>query len=516
MASMIRMSRQPLPCILMVCTILYSCGGGDDDQTTAPAPPNPQPNFANAILEAYVKSSNPGGGLPNVPGTDPLGDLFGSSIAMSGDTMAVGAPGEDSCSPGVNGDQSNNLCPESGAVYVFTRMGGVWRQQAYIKSSNPIGSTGLPSLVGFGASVALSGDTLAIGAPGDLISNVPSGAVYVFTRTGDVWQQEARLAPSHPRVLSRFGNVALSGDTLAVGAPGEWSCATGINGDETNMGCESAGAAFVYTRIGKVWTQEAYIKAPNTDVSDHFGGSVVLHGETFAVGAPDESSCARGLNGNQSDNSCPSAGAGYVFIRSNGVWTQEAYVKASNTARGHSFTISGLSDDMLVASAPGEDSCATGVNDDQGNTACPDAGALYAFTRVNGNWIQDSYLKASDTAPSQLLGSMVALSGDTIVAGTASEDSCARGINGDPFNTGCPGAGAVYVFVRNAGTWHEQAYVKAPNTEAGDSFGAGLALDGNTLVVGAYGEDSNATGFNGNQADNSLYNAGATYVYVAQ
>src|SRR5688572_6303405 len=195
MASMIRMSRQPLPCILMVCTVLYSCGGGDDDQTTAPAAPNPQPNFANAILEAYVKSSNPGGGLPNVPGTDPLGDLFGSSIAMSGDTMAVCAPGEDSCSPGVNGDQSNNLCPESGAVYVFTRMGGVWRQQAYIKSSNPIGSTGLPSLVGFGASVALSGDTLAIGAPGDLTSNVPSGAVYVFTRTGDVWQQEARLAP---------------------------------------------------------------------------------------------------------------------------------------------------------------------------------------------------------------------------------------------------------------------------------------------------------------------------------
>ncbi len=200
---------------------------------------------------AYGKASNTGGN-----------DGFGRRLAMSGDTLVVGARAEDSQSTVVGGDQGNNDSSNSGAVYVFRRHGSSWSQEAYIKGS-----------------------------------------------TVD--------ADDH------FGHsVAISGDTLAVGVVGEDSQATGTGGDEADNTFSSSGAVFIFRREGSSWTQEAYLKASNTEQSDVYGfDGVALSGDTLAVGARDEASAAVGMDGDETDNSYEKAGAfylyqwGYVLVR---------------------------------------------------------------------------------------------------------------------------------------------------------------------------------------------------------
>ena len=398
------------------------------------------------------------------------------SVALSGDTLAVGARIETSCATGINGDQTNNGCPGAGAVYAFTRTNGVWSQQAYIKASNAQGEDPAGSNDSFGTS------------------------------------------------------VALSGDTLAVGASGEASCATGINGDQTNNGCSFAGAVYVFTRTNGVWSQQAYIKASNAQggalvaPSDSFGTSVALSGDTLAVGASGEASCATGINGDQTNNGCSFAGAVYVFTRTNGVWSQQAYIKASNAQGGAlvapsvSFGTSvALSGDTLAVGARIEASCVSGINGDQTNNGCSFPGAVYVFTRTNGVWSQQAYIKASNTDADDEFGWSVALSGDTLAVGARIEASCVSGINGDQTNNDCSFAGAVYVFTRTNGVWSQQAYIKASNAHGFDEFGWSVALSGDTLAVGAHDETSCTTGINGDQTNNgSCIGAGAVYVYAPQ
>ena len=271
----------------------------------------------------YVKASNPD-----------INDWFGYSVALSGDsnTLAVGAYREDSSVTGIGGDQTNNLASEAGAVYVFVRSAsGVWSQQAYVKASNT-GSAG--GILGdfFGFSVALSndGNTLAVGAIGESSnatgiggnqadnSASEAGAVYVFTRSGTVWSQQAYVKASNTGAGDSFGaSVSLSsdGNTLAVGAYREDSNATGVGGNQADNSATDAGAVYVFTRSGSTWTQQTYIKASNTNANDWFGLSVAMSGDgsTLAVGAYQEASAATGINGNQADNSVQSAGAVYLY-----------------------------------------------------------------------------------------------------------------------------------------------------------------------------------------------------------
>jgi hypothetical protein len=318
--------------------------------------------------QAYLKASN-----------TEAGDEFGSSVALSGDTLAVGAVGEASAAVGVNppGGQADNRTRDAGAVYVFVRTGTTWTQQAYLKASNP------DALDLFGSSVALSGDTLAVGAwgewsaavgvnpPGGQANNLAdrAGAVYVFVWTGTTWTQQAYLKASNTGESDHFGSsVALSGDTLAVGAVGEASAADGVNpaGGQADNSARFSGAVYVFVRIGTTWTQQAYLKASNTDAYDAFGSSVALSGGTLAVGATDEASRAVGVNppGGQADNSAYRAGAVYVFVRTGTTWTQQVYLKASNTNAYDSFGFSvALSGNALAVGAR-----------DGG-----DAGAVYVF-----------------------------------------------------------------------------------------------------------------------------------------
>ena len=144
------------------------------------------------------------------------------------------------------------------------------------------------------------------------------------------------------------------------------------------------------------------------------------------------------------------------------------------------------------------------------------AGAVYVFTRSGGTWSQQAYVKASNTDADDYFGWGVALAGDgnTLAVGARYEDGNSTGINGDPADRTASSAGAVYVFTRSS-NWSQQAYVKANNTEIADWFGASVALsgDGNTLAVGANRESSNATGINGDPANNLASEAGAVYVY---
>ncbi len=241
-------------------------------------------------------------------------------MAISGDTVVVGAIGESSAATGVNGNQLDNTAPAAGAAYVFVRSGGVWSQQAYLKASN----TGQQD--GFGVSVAISGDTVVVGAPqedsaatgvdGNQADNTASnaGAAYVFVRSGGVWTQQAYLKTSNTGAGDNFGNgVAVSGDTVVVGARLESSAATGVDGNQLDNSAFESGAAYVFVRSGGVWSQQAYLKASNTGAGDFFGANVAISGDTVVVWAPFEASAATGVNGNQADNTAADAGAAYVF-----------------------------------------------------------------------------------------------------------------------------------------------------------------------------------------------------------
>lgn len=470
----------------------------------------------------YVKASNA-----------ETNDFFGMRLAISrdGSTLVVGADGEDSAN--VDNPADNSL-ENSGAVYVYTHTSDGWVEQAYIKPSLPSADDQ------FGYSVALSanGDTLAVGAVGEASSAVGiggdqtdqakpfSGAVYVFTRTGGDWSEQAYLKASNPDENDLFGSsVALSdsGDVLAVGAYLESSSATGINGDQTNNDLTYAGAAYVFTRSEANWSQEAYVKASNTDSTDHFGYSVSLSGDgaTLAVGARAEDSSATGVNGNGADNNAIGSGAVYVFFKpEGGNWGQEAYIKASNTETGDWFGRSvdlSKSGDILAVGADKEDSSATGVNGNQSSNDAIDSGAVYLFTRAGTSWSQEAYLKASNTDSEDRFGKSLSFAGDgaTLAVGARHEQSSATGINGDETDNSADGSGAVYLFGRESGNWSQEAYIKAPETGAhNESFGnsIGISEDGQTLAVGARNEDGSAKGIGGDHTEEAT-NSGAVFLY---
>ncbi|MBI3819443.1 MAG: FG-GAP repeat protein [Planctomycetes bacterium] len=340
------------------------------------------------------------------------------------------------------------------------------------------------------------------------------GARYPLTI--DPVAQQAYLKASNAEAGDYFGNsVSVSGNTVVVAAYQETSSATGVNGDQSNNGSFFAGAVYVFVRSGTTWSQQAYLKASNTDAGDQFGYSVSISGDTVVVGAPGESSYATGVNNDQYNNSATNSGAAYVFVRSGTTWSQQAYLKASNTGTSDRFGLSvSVTGDTIAVGAPYESSHATGVDGDQSDNSTLSSGAAYVFVRSGTTWSQQAYLKASNTYVNYHFGYSVSGSGDTVAVGSYGDSSNATGVNGDQTNKSSPNSGAAYVFVRVGTAWSQQAYLKASNTGQNDYFALSVSASGDTVVVGAYAEDSNATGVNGNQSDNSISYAGAAYVFV--
>lgn len=172
-----------------------------------------------------------------------------------------------------------------------------------------------------------------------------------------------------------------------------------------------------------------------------------------------------------------------------------------------------MSGDTVIVGASFEASSATGVNGNQADNSAAGSGAAYVFVRSGGVWTQQAYLKASNTETVDRFGYSVAVSSNTVVVGAYHEDSNATGVNGANNNSALD-SGAAYVFVRNETIWIQRAYLKASNTETNDSFGVSVAVSSDTAVVGANSEDSSATGINGSQANNTIANSGAAYVFV--
>ena len=276
---------------------------------------------------------------------------------------------------------------------------------------------------------------------------------------------------------------------------------------------------YIFEREQGQWSQQVYVKASNTDAGDRFGSSMALDGNTLVVSAVFEDSAAMGVHGDQADNNAPDAGAVYVFEREQGQWSQQTYLKASNTDAEDLFGSSmALDNTTLVIGARREASMSTGVNGDQTDNSAENAGAVYVFGRTPPGasipWSQQAYLKASNTDGGDEFGRSVALDGATLVVGASKESSLTTGVNGDQSDNNAPDAGAAYMFEREQGQWSQQTYLKASNTDAGDEFGYSMALDGATLVVGAPVEASAASGINGDQLSNAAVGSGAVYSFV--
>jgi len=435
------------------------------------------------IGAAYVYERNQGGvdnwGLvTELDGSDTRQyDNFGYSVSISGDTLVVGACHEI----GASGRAGS-------AAYVFERnQGGAdnWGEVKILRDSS--GTWG----DWFGCSVSISGDTLAVGAdhkgdgPDDPLAY--SGAVYVFARNHggpDNWGQVEVLRASDAQWGDTFGvSVSISGNTLVVGADSE----DGGTGDPLS----ASGAAYVFEATEGTWQQTATAHASAAQANDYFGYSVDVSSDTLVVGAYNED----GGPGNPLSES----GAAYVFTRNEGgadKWGQVLILRASDAQAGDSFGISvSVSGDTLVVGAHNEDG---GAGDPQSN-----CGAAYVFERNQGgadNWGQVQALHAFDAQANDRFGRSVSISGDTLVVGAYSED----GGPGDP----TANSGAAYVFERNrygADNWGVLVSLHASDKQANDFFGHSVSISGDTLVVGAYGED----GGSGDPASSS----GAAYVF---
>nr|HEX4312646.1 hypothetical protein [Kofleriaceae bacterium] len=360
-------------------------------------------------------------------------DNFGWSVALSDDglTLAVGATGRWDGS-GTDGPIHN------GTVYVFTRAtadaSATWAQQAEI-IPDPSALPGVLDYAGtLGASVSLSsdGNTLAAGEPGAPLLDTGSansewldaGIAHVYTRSGSAWSEVGTMQPTVVVTSNDFGvSLSLSGDgtRLAIGAPGEASAATGIDGDADDGTQASAGAVYLFAPDATgAWTQRHYIKAAQ-DVTTiaQFGQSVAMSrdGSTLAVGAPQEPS-----------NAVPRAGAAYAFaIGSDGTPVQQAALatpaELGSVALGTSVALS-ADGSTLVAGAE--------LTDDTGTP-----GVVLTASPTGVTW----------TTPNPLVGGPQSVAGDEFGAAVALDDDGATLAVGAPSTSPGPdGPGAAYVY----------------------------------------------------------------------
>ena len=294
------------------------------------------------------------------------GNAFGYSVAISGDTALIGAPA---------------VSEWTGAAYVFIRTGATWTQQAKLTAPD-----GIPADE-FGFSVVLDGDTALIGA--SYAGNGWSGKAYVFTRTGTTWAVEATLTASDGQPEDQFGwSVSLSGDFAVIGS---------VYDDERT------GSAYVFTRTGTTWTQQAKLSASDAALEDAFGVSVGIDGDTIVVGAGWKDTFT---------------GAAYIYTRTETTWTQEAKITASDGTNGNDFGMAvSISGDTVAVGARFVNTW---------------TGAAYIYSRTGTTWTEEARINASDGEYFDQFGWSIAIDGNTVIAGAPGETS--------------PYTGAAYLF----------------------------------------------------------------------
>ncbi len=347
--------------------------------------------------------------------TGDAGDHFGSTIALSGSTLVVGAHGESSKATGVGGDGSDNSVSASGAAYVFIPSAGSWTQVAYLKPA------AAQANLHFGYAVAVHGDVIAVGAPGEAgDAKQQAGAAFVFNRSGTTWSAGPKLKASNPDAHDLFGQaVAVNGATLVVGAPGEASAAIGSGGNAADNSAPGRGAGYVFAFASGTWNQTAYLKSP-TAGGFAFGSSVAVFGGDLAIGAPKDS---------DTNANTPDSGAVFVWRKGGSVWTSFGTLSAKEPASGARLgTATAIEGASVVAGAPGESTCGTGVAPVSDGSKSTDSGAAYAFV-VDAGCDDGDPCTADACLPSAgcthlAVGGCAAACGDGFCAGEETVMSC--------------------------------------------------------------------------------------------
>jgi len=333
-------------------------------------------------------------------------DLFGTSVSIDGNTAVIGAD--------QHGSSNSNL----GSAYVFFRTGSTWTQQAEISPSTVNNSH-------CGGSVAISGDTIVIGC--ETPYNGGSQSAYVYVRTGIAWSYQAKLTA----FLSggAFGSsVSISGDTVLIGDY--------LDGA---LGLYS-GSAYVYTRTGNSWSQQAKLLAADGAQGDEFGFSVSINGNTVAIGAPSP----------RLDVNTHLHGSGYVFVRSGTTWAQQAKLNPSQQLNGDGFGRSiSISGNTVIVGANG---------------------GVYLFDRGGTTWAEETPFVTSNT--SVIFGGGY-INGDTAVFGAGYL------LGGTAFT-------AALVFTRTNSVWSEHARLIASDATPLNAFGSSISVSGQTIIIGAH------------------------------
>ena len=447
-------------------------------------------------------------GLDGLASALPVSNVDDSAlvVAISGDTLVVGAPFDDRDKSGQL--DSQHAIQDVGSAYVFVRSDAGWQKQAVLKASN----AGADDY--FGRAVAIDGDTIVVGADGESSSGqgvnaaqthdgaTNCGAAYVFVRTGTKWSQQAYLKASNGSSYHYFGeSLAVSGDTVVVGAHGESADENGVGGE----GFGASGAAYVFQRAGQIWQEDAYLKAKYVHEDDWFGARVAIFKDTVAVTAPGDNGGASGVNGAFSEYGT-STGAVYTFKHTDFGWFEEAYIKPPNYHLDADFGRGlALGDGVLVVGTPGDRSRARYVDGDEFDTpgdpsvvadldtSISENGSVYVFERIENvspigdpppPWHQTAYLKAANSDGKDAFGKSVSLNGDYLVVGAPGESSS---LATDPTDNLAARSGAAYLFHRTGSSWSQTSYIKPSNLAAEVGFGCSLGLAANRIAVGNCG-----------------------------
>ncbi len=357
------------------------------------------------------------------------GDDFGVSVAVDGATVVVGA------------NQEGELGAAAGAAYVFVNPGGGWTEQQKLTAGDGGASDQ------FGTSVAVDGETVLVGAHTHSAHGSFAGAAYVFTRSAGVWSEQQELLPTGLQPDDRFGfSVALEGDTSVVGAI-----------------YDGAGAAYVFVRSGVTWSQQQRLSDRDGVVGDQFGRSVDISSDTVVVGAIFDDHLGGAGGGID-------AGSAFVFTRSGTVWTQQQMLGPGESVGGDWFGYSvAVSGDNLVAGVPYADPY----------VLVSDTGSAIAYERRSGVWTTLNTVRALEPPDAYFWFPMsVSMSDDVVVVGATAEEV-----------QGLSSAGAAYVFLRSGTTWCQQARLTEPVPGGGAWFGWSVAIEGDTIVVGAQNDE---------------------------
>jgi uncharacterized repeat protein (TIGR01451 family) len=415
------------------------------------------------------------------------GDKFGYGVGIYGDTFVAGAPSDDTAG-----------ASDRGSAYVFVRSGTTWNEQQKVQASDGASDDE------FGSSVAVAADTLVAGAPlDDTAAGADAGSAYVFVRSGTTWSEQQKLVASDAAAGDSLGAaVSLNGDTVVAGAPNDQS---------------SQGSAYVFVRSGTTWSEQQKLVASDGAVNDNFGASVAVWGDTVLAGSPFDGSIvgsayafvrsgttwseqqklvsggggtffgvALSLYGDTAIVGAHASGVGigtaHAFVRSGTTWTMQQFLQTPWPTGSDRFARSvSVSGDTAVVGAP-QDNTPTGT----------DAGSAYVFVRTGAGWPEQAVLRPGDAAADDRFASSVAVDGDTVVAGAPLDDTAAGA-----------DAGSAYVFVRSGTTWTEQQKLVASDAALGDQFGSSVSISGDTIVVGT--PDDSVAGQNA---------AGSAYVFV--